>query len=329
MSKTDPDDSSYLNLSPYFAVACGMVPCRKTFGANITYAVYQEAELSSDNIVLTHDHAGHTLATNETLRDGSWQSCTPTPQNTSANTLQINMTSMTLMSEVSGDGVRYTAAVVIPDINTTAALWYPNDCVWRFGTNPADAISAFVIVDDFFDNKTLTAPYWSRDPSSARGDLWLVNLYRNGTATMDTVAAYMDGLAWSVTANLRQNSADPVQLRVASGQMQAAESCLAVRWAWLSLPAALLGLEVAFLAAIVVLTRSSKHWRGDWKDSSLALLFHGLDDDYASRSREKEKGVAGDGLRGRDGMFEVAKGMKVQLTKGEGDWRFCEVGYDL
>lgn len=317
-----------------FAVACGLVPCRKTFGANVTDGAYHEVELASDDLAWSY-HAGYTLAGNQTLREGAWASCAPTPHNTTDNMLRVNTTSMGLLSHVASDGVEYSVSPTIDlqGLAPGASLWYPGDCVWWFGTLAADATSEFL--SGLLHNKTLETPYWSRDPSSAEGDLWLVNLYRNGTATMDTVAAYLDGLVWSMTANVRQNSDDAgggggssLLLAAAAGQMLAAETCLKVRWAWLSLPATLLGLEVAFLAVIVVYSRSKKEWRGDWKGSSLALLFHGLEA-HAVESREKEEavgeGVGVHSLRDKNGMFRVAKGMRVQLRNGEGNWRLCEV----
>lgn len=86
-----------------------------------------------------------------------------------------------------------------------------------------------------------------------------------------------------------------------------------------SLPATLLGLGVAFLAAILICSRSAERWRGDWKGSSLALLDHGLED---HATEYKEKAIAGDLLRDKDSVFKAAQGIKVQLRKGEGDWRF-------
>lgn len=311
------------NHTNHFAVACGLTACLKTFGANVTNGVYQEREVSSVDLTRSA-HAGYTLATNRTLRDGTWQSCMPTPQNTTTNNLRINTTTMGLISQVSDYGEEYavSAGIDLENITVGESLWYPDDCVWWFGRSPAEAMSQHL--DDLFGNKTLDTPYWSRGPSSAQGDLWLVTLYRNGTANMDTVNAYMDGLAWSVTANMRQtsNAADtPLALRVASGQMQELQSCLKVRWAWLSLPASLLGLQLAFLVVIVVISGSMKHWRGDWKDSSLALLYHGLEGPANMRDEKVER----EQLQDRDGMFKAARKMKVQLRQGKESWRFYTV----
>lgn len=311
------------NNTNHFAVACGITPCLKTFGANVTNGVYQERELSSVNLVRS-DRAGFTLATNMTLRNGTWQSCMPTTQNTTANTLRINTTTMSLMSYVK-EAVEYGVLfddVDLENTNTGVSLWYPDDCVWLFGALPIFQMDSFLHL--FFDNRSLGRSYWETSASSVQGDLWLANLYRNGTASMDTVGAFMDGLTWSVTAATRQtsNSDDtPRDLRTVSGQTRMVQTCLTVRWVWLSLPASLLGLQLAFLVAIVVSCRSAEHWRGDWKDSSLALLFHGLEWSTKTPDEKVEREELGD----KDGMFKKARAMKVQLRQGKDNWRFHTV----
>lgn len=311
-----------MNRDPYndtdnFAVACRMTPCVKTFGANVTNGIYQERELSSVDLVFSYGPL-FSLATNMTLRNGTWQSCMPTVQNTTANTLRINTTTMSLISRMQGTVEKgVTSALDLKHINHGASLWYPDDCVWWLGVSAWSQMGVFL--DGLFFNKTLVY-----DPTTAQGDLWLVNLYRNGTASMDTVSAFMDGLAWSLTAAMRQtpNSDDTSrELRTAYGQAQMMQTCLTVRWMWLSLPASLLGLQLGFLVIIVVISGSAKHWRGDWKDSSLALLYHGLE---GSANLPNEK-VKHEELHDKDGMFKMARKMKVQLRQGRDNWRFHTV----
>lgn len=305
-----------------FAIACGMNPCLKTFGANVTDSIYHEIEISSETLIWSY-HAGYTLATNITLRNGTWQSCLPTPQNTSTNTLRINTTSMSLISEVrNGTEYSVSANIDLQNISATSSLWYPDDCVWWLGDPPNKAMATYL--SDLFDNKTLETPYWSREPSSAQGELWLETLYRNGTANMTTVATYMDGLVWSMTANMRQNSADSDELRVVYGKVQTIQSCIKVLWVWLSLPASLFCLEVAFLVAMMALSRSNKHWHEDWKGSSLALLFHGLHDYPVARGdMKRDMASEGENLTDKAGtMFKLAGEMRVQLRRGKNSWRF-------
>ncbi|KAK7696726.1 hypothetical protein SLS64_014274 [Diaporthe eres] len=257
-----------------------------------------------------------------TLRNGSWQSCMPTTQNTTATTLRVNTMSMTLiMSQiVDNDEQPSLSSTYLENINPVASLWYPDDCVWWFGRHAAEKMEEFL--RDFFKDQILWLPAASKNRSCVYGDLWVLNLFRNGTASMDTVGAFLDGLAWSMTAAMRQTSTSDDSLRRSvSGQTQVVQSCLAVRWVWLSLPASLLGLQLAFLVAIVVISGSAEHWRGDWKDSSLALLYHGL---KVSAPLSDEK-VESEELRDKDGMFKVARATKVQLRQDKDDWRFHTV----
>lgn len=305
-----------------FAVACGITPCLKTFGANVTNGVYQERELSSVDLVWSYLQ-GYTLATNMTLRNGTWQSCMPTTQNTTANTLRFNTTTMGLISYVEeGFQSQVFRNMEREEINPGASLWYPDDCVWWFGWRPAQQMDELLTY--LFNNKALERRWSNNVPLPAQGDFWLVNLYRNGTASMDTVSAFMDSLTWSMTAAMRQifpSEDTDWELSKVSGQAQVMQSCLTVRWVWLSLPASLLGLQLAFLVAIVVISGAAEHWHGDWKDSSLALLYHGLE---ASAKMPNEKAERED-LRDKDGMFKVARVMKVQLRQGKDNWRFHAV----
>lgn len=319
----NPDDFDNPDNYPSynFAVACGMTPCLKTFGANVTNGVYQERELSSVSLV-GPDNAGYTLATNKTLRNGTWQSCKPTAQNTTANTLRVNTTTMSVISRVQGTVEKVVISKVDLDFKPGATLWYPEDCVWWFRDDAMMQMWQFFF--GLFDNKTLGFPFDAEGTEIASGDLWLVNLYRNGNASMDTVNAFMDGLTWSLTAAMRQtpNSDDtPRERRTVYGQTQVMQTCLTVRWVWLSLPASLLGLQLAFLVVIVVISGSAEHWRGDWKDSSLALLYHGLE---GSANLPNEK-VEREELHDKDGMFKMARKMKVQLRQGRDNWRFHTV----
>lgn len=59
------------------------------------------------------------------------------------------------------------------------------------------------------------------------------------------------------------------------GQMGTVEMHVHVRWVWLTLPAVLIVSSTAFLALAMLETRHKK--AEVWKDSSLALIFQGLE----------------------------------------------------
>lgn len=61
------------------------------------------------------------------------------------------------------------------------------------------------------------------------------------------------GLAMAVGAQMRTNSAGPAQLSQVRGQTTETEVCIRVYWKYLSYLAILLGLELLFFAAVLVL----------------------------------------------------------------------------
>lgn len=68
----------------------------------------------------------------------------------------------------------------------------------------------------------------------------------------------MSSLDWFITAAMRQNLPNTGNLAVVTGVAHILDLCLAVQWAWISLPAALLGLEVVFLVAVIFMTRRAE-----------------------------------------------------------------------
>lgn len=93
------------------------------------------------------------------------------------------------------------------------------------------------------------------------------------------VPAVFDRLAQQLNIVLRPASANPnfdPGMAQALGVMFVNETIIKVRWAWLSLPCALLAATMLFLGMTIV---GSAHGRvGIWKSSTLPLLYHGLDD---------------------------------------------------
>jgi hypothetical protein len=85
---------------------------------------------------------------------------------------------------------------------------------------------------------------------------------------------------------------------------------VAVRWAWLSLPALLVALVFILLATTIIETRRQKV--GIWKDSPLALLLHSQWESSA------EQNVIG--ARTADEIAQKVSGLKATLVKDtEGD----------
>ena len=98
------------------------------------------------------------------------------------------------------------------------------------------------------------------------------------TVTISVVQDTFDRLAQSLTTWIRtsQNSSFDLGMGEAVGVTWRSETVVKVRWAWLALPCVLLAGTTIFLGFIIMGT-TKKHL-GIWKSSSLALLFHGLEE---------------------------------------------------
>jgi len=115
----------------------------------------------------------------------------------------------------------------------------------------------------------------------------------------------MDSVATSMTNHIRSVSSMTV-----TGQMGTVETYVHVRWVWLTLPGALILSSAAFLALAVLETRRRR--AEVWKDSSLALIFHGLEQNGESTGLVNKLSC----------MEDMAKGMRVRLEQTDAeDWK--------
>lgn len=144
--------------------------------------------------------------------------------------------------------------------------------------------------------------------------------YGSDANTIDAVNAiqnftdFMDRLAASLTvAFLEQTGANIVSPM--TGSLGAIEQYIHVRWAWLSLPAAVIALGISFL--IMTIAETDRLKIKIWKTSSLALLYHGLDgppENPALLNKTSE-------------MEDNAMEFKVRLGRtSENGWQLLRVG---
>ncbi|PVH67850.1 hypothetical protein DL98DRAFT_579065 [Cadophora sp. DSE1049] len=245
-----------------WAFRASLYPCIKTYGSTITKSMPNEILVStlplrrtnaSATEVTTTANLTYSLATDSILVDGSWQRCQVSDHFTESAPVPISV-NKTLQ--------------LYPDEPTT---WYPADCVWMLDYVPALALNQFL--SWMYDESPLLAI--TSNTVITSGSIWLKPLYRNGTADIDSVAEYIEGLANAMTAIIRQRGSGRVL-----GTVQVAQTCIHVKWAWVSLPAGLVGVTILLFACTIQSCRRSSLWDStrSWRCSSLALLFHGCDD---------------------------------------------------
>lgn len=192
------------------------------------------------------------------------------------------------------------------------------------------------LVDNSF-NETFTINLWDLSTMS----FFLATIFT--IAETSTVQPGAQGICFGLalrqaenTTQLMERLADSMSDLIRSGDnatqisgtMNQSVTFIHVNWVWLILPATLIISACALLALMIILT--SKPDRVLWKSSSLALLFHGLDQKPGVssspalgcvRSEDEERNGATKTL---SEMERLAKGLPAQLIrdKAGGDLKF-------
>ena len=262
------------------ATECSLYWCINTYNATVNNTVFNETFRSSwynaTSALPLADLAGKTYS----ISNGtSFYNITP-PTGAAKSQANINLTNLEMESQsYSNDVFDEEDYLVDTSVSTTIGSWL----------GPLLSGNA--------------TPDIVPESSSDVIELFIGNLTQ--------VPAIFDRLAQYLTIAFRAGDEDPVQnpgMAQALGVTWQSETIVRVRWAWLSLPAALLAASLVFLGATVLGTTRGRV--GIWKSSTLALLFHGL-------GERGEEGVGG--VEHVVGMEERARRMWVRLDEGEGD----------
>lgn len=86
------------------------------------------------------------------------------------------------------------------------------------------------------------------------------------------------------------------------------QTCLHVRWGWLTFPIAFVLLTLIFFIAMIIDTRPTGDRAQIWKSSPLALIFHGLEPSNVHQYEQAD--VVND-------MDRLAEGMVVKLAAND------------
>ena len=160
----------------------------------------------------------------------------------------------------------------------------------------------------------------SRIPSTVVADLF--NNDYEGRSPKNSISGFQDTfdqLAQSLTTWMRtsQGSASDSDLMgQAVGVIWTSETIVKVRWAWLALPCVLLAGTLVFLGFTIIGTR--KQQMGIWKSSSLALLFHGLEERSAEDMEDLGHVAGMEEKSGRTWVRSVDKGEGARLVERSG-----------
>jgi hypothetical protein len=296
------EPSLFENRTVPLAVECRMWPVIQTVKSQIEISELQETVLFSESLQEHYNPKSYMTEydwlaiSSKVLRNGEWEMCDPSPSFTPKTSVSI---------------ANNTLVDVLDRETTPDMQWYADDCVWYIGSESVAALGSTLA--KMFHKKFIGK---GNDGRITNGELWIRKLWHNGTATLSTAEAYTAQLARALTVHTRERAASlNPDLGNAHGLAFKTETCIQVRWGWISFPASLVLLTIVFLAATIVKTQKSDHLtrrHGNWKSSSLAILFGGLEDELRHGTRMLEK---------RSDMDQGASLLKVSLSPGDDGWR--------
>jgi hypothetical protein len=313
---SDATDSKFTNCQTEpFAFNCSLTPCIKTYKASINNFIYTETEVSREMLRPSRLTTGfnyedpgwkdwlgyypmYSLATDRVLRDGTWHTCQHRAANETGHPVAVDREAKTLQWHL--DGVYG---------NDTA--WYSKECTWILQSFAFWWTYEWVrgqisnITMDDGDIRTNGPPRHKLDPT------WVRRLYNRGNASMDTVHQLMEGVADTMTVYMRHYTNDDDDIRFTRGTIMVNDTCVSVQWEWMSFLAIMLLLTLIFLGATIVYWHRGT-WREDWKSSSLAVLFHGVEPPRQGLLRQEE-------------IYKASRDVRVQLRGSGNDWQFMRV----
>lgn len=207
----NPESTGYVS-----AYSAQIYPCIRTYNASMRGSVLSETELSSTPVGINQNYSqlpqySHLLATSRTWVNGTLVECQPSREESTSRL------------KISKDNVD-AAPGTMPDIRTEQqSLWYPKECVWRFGQNSMFAIQGALqtSLGDLRASYTMT---------TVTGPIAAKLIWRNGTATLTSVEKFMQGLTDTMTATIRTYGVEG-ETAYAHGEAIMQSTCAHIRWA--------------------------------------------------------------------------------------------------
>lgn len=235
----------------------------------------------------------------EVIRNGKREKCTPSLTYTPDTPVAISNNSLW---SASGDP------------NPSDLRWWADWCIFWIPSSSSWALSTFL--GGIYGNQTMSGAYGPSIVLSSYGDVWIKNLYENGTATVDTVQTRFRQLADTMNTYFRNNNSTGDRRTIYTlGTAIKTDTCIKVQWAWISFSSSLVVLTIIFLCLTIWKTRRTNRsgpTRGVWKSSALAVLFSGLQEEVRKEHGELEK---------QSSMTHCAEKLEVSLEPTESGWR--------
>lgn len=196
----------------------------------------------------------------------------------------------------------YTAAD-----NATASI-APRKCIYQIGSTTSTSIPYFL--GTYFAGSIMT------DGDEFTGSSVLQTIYNSHNVTFESIQSTFQNISEALTVHMRQNG-DSINSLPVQGQILRSETCVHIRWAWLTFPAVLVALTIVFFASLVIGSRHEQTHGQLWKSSPLPLMFHGL---HEETLREYDAG----GSVKVSNMEKAAKEVHVRLNQTDRGWKLTK-----
>ncbi|KAF1944983.1 hypothetical protein EJ02DRAFT_339598, partial [Clathrospora elynae] len=185
------------------------------------------------------------------------------------------------------------------NINITSPLSQLNDNA--FGLSHETFVDTVTILDEIFPSlltvSNASAPPFVKIRTSFTDKVMYRAVRFNPWLAPNNVTHHMERIAQAMTNVIRSDSSSN---ELITGTTYATETYVAVHWAWLTFPLAMLLLSIIFLVATMFKTsRVAYDDIGTWKTSAMPTLMYSLPKDTHSEltSSATSKGIASGGSR--------------------------------
>lgn len=309
------------------AVQCQISTCIKSFTGSVQAGTLTEAEIQGEqDTSLYSNGAIWGMTGNITSPGGQWGIMEPglistidlTCLNSSEKAIlrtagyQFNETSQWLAYNASMPaGMSVAAATALGwAVSANSTILDINaSCIYQTTWDAQLVISSYLSMFD--GNATNAGPNMLYSSSDVVGVV-----FNEGNVSASTFASIFQNITDSMTTTIRLYT-DAYTPNNITGLVLDSETCVDVRWGWLTFPCALLLLTLVFFVAMVIQTRTRDAIMSgsrDYKTSTLPLLFHGLEASTALKF--------GLGTQGMAKMSQDAKDLHVVLRATDAGWKF-------
>ena len=294
------------------AASCNIAPCVRSYKASIDAGTLTEENIRTSSLwdIINQESTG-----GELLSATINVACLPNGTEDQLSKLGFNVEQdgwLNTPNLTTALNFPYPTHYWIPTDDPTAQnISIPIECVYVVEALTNNGIQEFL---DIYLNGTVGIAPDAAYSYDYGGAAQLLAIYDDGNLSFEDLTQVYANISDSLTQHIRQNGVQNFSSPV-SGTVLHEQTCVHVRWAWLSYPAVLIVLTLFFLTAMIIETRGWEGRSHDWKSEPLALMFHRLDDDAFGR-------IQAGRLIKRSGMQDTAKRIYVRLGRNKEGWGF-------